>query len=124
MHKKLEAELVSLAHSILQMKDKEQAIALKEKAKDLYEKLSVLVFVEEYINTNSSIDKSKEELLNKLQHINDILEADKPIPQQDIIQEVNKTIQAEVSKPVQEEEEDNIFEPKFDSVRIDILEVD
>ncbi len=45
MHKKLEAELVSLAHSILQMKNKDEVLALKEKARLIYEKLSVLVFV-------------------------------------------------------------------------------
>ena len=33
MHKKLEADLMSLARSILKMKNKEDVLALKEKAK-------------------------------------------------------------------------------------------
>ena len=49
MHKKLAADLTSLAHSILQMKNKEDVFALKAKAHEAYEKLAVLAFVEEYI---------------------------------------------------------------------------
>ena len=49
MHKKLEAELMSIAHTILQMKNKNDVVALKEKARVLYERLSVLSFVDEYL---------------------------------------------------------------------------
>lgn len=47
MKKKLEAELISLAHRILQLKNKEDIAVLQEEARKLYEKLSVLRFVEE-----------------------------------------------------------------------------
>ena len=50
MHKKLESELISLAHSILQMKNKDDVSALLEKASEIHEKLSVLAFVENYVN--------------------------------------------------------------------------
>jgi len=66
MHKKLEADLMSLAHSILKMKNKEDVFALKEKSKAIYEKLSMLAFVEEYINTTPGLDVSKEELVEKV----------------------------------------------------------
>jgi hypothetical protein len=66
MHKKLEADLMSLAHSILKMKNKEDVFALKEKSKDLYERLSMLSFVEEYVNTTPSLEVSKEELVEKV----------------------------------------------------------
>ena len=49
MHKKLEAELVSLANSILQMKNMDDVNALHKKSQDIYEKLTVLQFVENYI---------------------------------------------------------------------------
>lgn len=65
MHKKLEAELVSIAHSILQMKNREDAIALHEKAQQVYEKLSVLTFVDRYMETTPNISETKEELLEK-----------------------------------------------------------
>lgn len=47
MKKKLEAELISLAHRILQLKNKSEISVLQEEARKLYEKLSVLRFVEE-----------------------------------------------------------------------------
>ncbi|CAM1361045.1 hypothetical protein [Tenacibaculum xiamenense] len=66
MHKKLASDLTSLAHSILKMKNKEDVLALKEKAYEVYEKLSVLAYVEEYINTTPNADVTKEELINKV----------------------------------------------------------
>lgn len=63
MHKKLENDLMSLAHSVLQMKNKEDVFALKKIAQDIFEKLSLLAFVEEYVNTTPNLDKTKEELL-------------------------------------------------------------
>ena len=62
MHKKLESDLISLAHSILQMKNKENVFLLKQKAHEIYEKLSVLAFVEEYVNATPNLKDTKEEL--------------------------------------------------------------
>lgn len=67
MHKKLEADLISLAHSILQMKNKEDVFALKEKSKSIYEKLSMLAFVEEYVNTTPNLKTPKEELISQIE---------------------------------------------------------
>lgn len=63
MHKKLESELISIAHKILKMKNKEDVFALKEASKQIYEKLTMLAFVEEYINTTPNAEESKEELV-------------------------------------------------------------
>lgn len=63
MHKKLESELISLAHSILQMKNKDDVFALLEKASEIHEKLSVLAFVENYVNTTPNLEETKEELV-------------------------------------------------------------
>lgn len=70
MQKKLEAELVSLAHNILQMKNKNDVVALKEKAQQLYERLSVLAFVDEYLNTTPNALETKDELVSKIDEIN------------------------------------------------------
>ncbi|QXP71383.1 hypothetical protein H0I29_04675 [Polaribacter sp. R2A056_3_33] len=67
MHKKLEADLMSLAHSILQLKNKEDVFALKEKSKEIYEKLSLLAFVEEYINTTPNLEVTKEDLIENVE---------------------------------------------------------
>ncbi|MGY0407683.1 MAG: hypothetical protein ACWIPJ_04925 [Polaribacter sp.] len=58
---------MSLAHSILQLKNKEDVFALKEKAKEMYEKLSMLAFIEEYINTTPNLEETKEELVAKVE---------------------------------------------------------
>ncbi|MBL0014522.1 MAG: hypothetical protein IPP30_12725 [Flavobacterium sp.] len=47
MKKKLEAELISIAHRILKLKNKSDIIQLHQETQKLYEKLSVLRFVEE-----------------------------------------------------------------------------
>ena len=67
MHKKLKSDLISLAHSILQMKNKEDVLALKEKSQEIHEKLSLLAFVEEYVNTTPNNNVTKEELLEKVE---------------------------------------------------------
>ena len=47
MKKKLEAELISIAHRILKLKNKSDIIQLHQETQKLYEKLSVLRFLEE-----------------------------------------------------------------------------
>lgn len=47
MKKKLEADLISIAHRILKLKNKSELIQLHQETQKLYEKLSVLRFVEE-----------------------------------------------------------------------------
>ena len=48
MKKKLEAELISIAHKILQLKDDSSVAQLQEQARQLYEKLSILNFAESH----------------------------------------------------------------------------
>ncbi len=67
MHKKLISELNSLAHDILKMRDKDDVFALKVKASKVYEKISVLAYIEEYINTTPQATETKEELLAKIE---------------------------------------------------------
>lgn len=113
MHKKLEAELVSLAHSILQMKNRNEALALKEKAKDIYEKLSVLTFIDDYLATTPNLKISKEELLKKIE---------KEVSNIEETSSVDTSTTKELEQEVKTEEVKNedIFEPKFDAVKIDI----
>jgi hypothetical protein len=49
------------------MKNKENVFLLKQKAYEIYEKLSVLAFVEEYVNTTPGIKVKKEELILKVE---------------------------------------------------------
>jgi len=50
MKKKLEAELTSIAHRILQMKNKSDLVQLHQETQKLYEKLSVLRFVDQHFS--------------------------------------------------------------------------
>lgn len=50
MKKKLESELISIAHRVLKLKGKEDTVQLHLEAQKLYEKLSILRFYEENIN--------------------------------------------------------------------------
>ena len=50
MKKKLEAELISIAHRILKLKNKDEIIQLHQETQKLYEKLTVLRFVEEHFS--------------------------------------------------------------------------
>ena len=47
MKKKLEADLISIAHRILKLKNRSELVQLHQETQKLYEKLSVLKFVEE-----------------------------------------------------------------------------
>lgn len=50
MKRKLEAELISIAHRILKLKNKSELAQLQQETLKLYEKISVLRFVEENFN--------------------------------------------------------------------------
>ena len=95
MHKKLEADLMSLAHSILKMKNKDDVFALKEISKEVYEKLSMLAFVEEYVNSTPNLETSKEKLLEQVKTAFD----NKEISKQPVL-EVEKDV-----KPFKQENE-------------------
>ena len=69
MHRKLEAQLVSLANSILQMKNKDDLNALHTKAQEIQEKLAVLKFVDTYFETGSNFSVSKEEIIHKIEEV-------------------------------------------------------
>ena len=69
MHKKLKAELVSLAHSILEMKNNIDVAELHNKAHNIYEKLTILKFVDSNINNMSTNEVISEEIVDKIEPI-------------------------------------------------------
>jgi len=108
MHKRLETDLISLAHSILQMKNKADVFALKEKSRVIYEKLSLLAFVEEYVNTTPDEELSKNELLSKVEKALELkeLKVTDEAPVSEIVTEVSQeevdTVLEEVDTVMQE----------------------
>ncbi|WP_271405743.1 hypothetical protein [Tenacibaculum soleae] len=99
MHKKLASDLTSIAHSILQMKNKEDVFVLKQKAHEVYEKLSVLAYVEEYINNTPNSLKTKEELMQSV-----------------LLAEENKLKDNKVKAVIEKVEE--VFEPKKEDTAV------
>jgi hypothetical protein len=132
MHKKLEAELVSLAHSILQMKNREDVYALHAKAHKIYEKLSVLKFVEDYVMTTPQAVRNKDEILEALQRQleaveekpaleaeaeNDPLPEPEPVAEDQIPEELEPELEAEAvveeETPPEPEAEEEAEEEAF-----------
>ena len=81
MNKKLEADLISIAHAILKLKDKEDVIRVHELVSELHEKLSALKFMNEHfeekkptVGTDSSFFESMDQVFNN--EISDAVELD------------------------------------------------
>ncbi len=104
MHKKLILELNSLAHDILKMSDKSNIFVLKEKASKVYEKVSILAYIEEYIATTPNVKESKEELISKFEKPQNVSEIDVEV---DKIQEIDNNKKTEIDK-IKEISEENI----------------
>lgn len=127
MHKKLEAELVSLAHSILQMKNKDDVNALHKKAHDIYEKLSVLKFVDEYINTTPNAIETKEEIIGKIETVStedikkDLLEEVEIKEEVFKVEEVEEKITESIERKALIEEE--VFSADNDMIKDDRKEL-
>ena len=114
MKKRLEAELISIAHRILKLKNKSEVDQLLSETRKLYETLSVLKFVEE----NMGIVQPKMDVADIEEKLNvafdkeiENVEIEKPIIKASVFEEVNSETEAElkesfddVEKPILEEE--------------------
>ncbi|WP_106791880.1 hypothetical protein [Aquimarina sp. Aq78] len=114
MKKKLEAELISIAHRILQLKDKTTLSQLQEEARELYEKLTILNFSESHFaGPQPTIGQIKEAL--------DTNEPDAPDTsnEPDELKKVEQKIKAIIDpKPISDKKEESVPEqfslPKSD----------
>ena len=102
MKKKLEAELISIAHRILKLKNKSELVQLHQESQKLYEKLSVLLFVEEnFAGLQPTIGKSE---------AYEVLETAFEDSQEEISQEAK--VASEAEKIVSEDKENHTEEIK------------
>lgn len=122
MKKKLEAELVSIAHRILQHKDHTTVAQLQEEARLVYEKLTVLRFSETHFSEAQPTIGKVISALN--------IEVDKPIeivtPKVETpVTEVPLTIVDHLEEEIDEKEEDDVtakideVTPTFDDALLD-----
>lgn len=104
MKKKLEAELLSIAHRVLRLKNKDDIGQLQQEALRLYEKLTVLKFVEESLGNP---DKAEAKAIAE-QKLEEAYEAPVTPTVQPVVTEEPKA--DEVEDEVQEEE-NSVAEP-------------
>lgn len=106
MKKKLEAELISIAHRILKLKNKSELIQLHQESQKLYEKLSVLLFVEEnFTGSQPTIGRSEAYEILETAFDNDEVPGKVEMDvQEEIALEAEKTIEEAPKEEVQEEE--------------------
>lgn len=101
MKKKLEAELISIAHRILKLKNKSELVQLQQETQKLYEKLSVLRFVEENFGDAKPTIGYKE--------VEEKLEATFEEKQEEVVEETPSKEEVEETA-VAETPEENVFE--------------
>jgi len=100
------------------MKNRSEASALKNKAREIYEKLAILTFVEDYMATNPNLNISKVELLGKMESA---LKNEERVHSEEVNVEQSLVENSETNTDeLEQKEEEDIFVPKFDSVKIDI----
>lgn len=108
MKKKLEADLISIAHRILKLKNKEDLTQLHLETQKLYEKLSVLKFVEE----NFSDVKPTIGNANIQEVVNAALENESEEEEVEVAPEEIE-IQSELVEEIQDEVEEEMEEEDF-----------
>lgn len=120
MKKKLESELISIAHRVLKLKNRSETRQLQEESKKLYEQLTILRFYEENFEALKE-EISQEALEAKLENpvVQEVVTAEKQVLEEkgevaaDIIEE-------ETNEPIQRE--DDIQAPQvalFDGVQME-----
>lgn len=121
MKKKLEAELISIAHRVLKLKNRSETKQLQEEARKLYEQLTVLRFYEE--NFEAVKDEiSITELENKLQQPTAFVEEavvtknEDKISKEEVIETSNDDVEEE---PILKEDIIKEQPALFDGVLID-----
>ena len=114
MKKKLEADLISIAHRILKLKNKEDLAQLHLETQKLYEKLSVLKFVEENFSDvkptigNSNIQELVNDALENEQEVEEVEIAVAP-EEIEIQPELVEEIEEEVEEEIEEEETEDEY---------------
>ncbi|MEW5676746.1 hypothetical protein ABGT15_10565 [Flavobacterium enshiense] len=124
MKKKLEAELISIAHRILKLKGKEDVVLLHQEAQKLYEKLSILRFYEENFEALKPT-LTHEELEDKIEiaYEEKAVVVEEPKAKEEVAEEI---VQEEVTTPELTTEELPVEEEKIlvGQVEIDESELD
>lgn len=117
MKKKLEAELISIAHRILQLKHKEDVRELHHETQKLYEKLSVLLFVEENfseVKPTIGIHEIEAKLEKAFDFDEKIVVAEIKEENEELV--VESKVETEAAEPIAKKEEPKASKEKAEAV--------
>ena len=115
MKKRISAELISIAHRILKLKNHSETVQLQQEAKNLYDQLTILRFYEENFEMVKN-EISEEVLEAKLERKQaDIFE--QPIP---VVEGIAPEKEVEVETPIVEE---NVEETPIEEEKIVVAEL-
>ncbi len=117
MKKRLEAELISIAHRILKLKNKAEVDQLYKETQKLYETLTVLKFYQDNFESVKS-DITQDVLEEKLEQSNLVIEAEELIAEEK--NSVEET-QVEAESPVEVVEEEAEVEEEEDATDDDLM---
>ncbi|MFV8359104.1 hypothetical protein [Flavobacterium sp. LS1P3] len=113
MKKKLEADLISIAHRVLQLKNKSDINQLYLETQKLYEKLSVLRFVDEHFSEAkptigaAEIEQKIESIFNKIESVQPEAKA---VIEETVVEEIAETPLEQATTTDESESETNIVE--------------
>jgi hypothetical protein len=108
MKKRISAELISIAHRILKLKNHSETVQLQQEAKNLYDQLTILRFYEENFEMVKN-EISEEVLAEKLEgKPTEVFDA----PIQDKVVETPEEVKVEVAPEVEETNAEPIAEEK------------
>lgn len=113
MKKKLEGDLVSIAHRILKLKGREDVVALHKEAKEVFEKLSVLLFFEEQFK-DSVPDYADSSFFQTLENVYNHDKVEQNAEEDEIIRH---------SLVAEDPEQDELIEPLMETIRNMVAEM-
>jgi hypothetical protein len=136
MKKKLEADLISIAHRILKLKNKEDLTQLHLETQKLYEKLSVLKFVEENFSevkptignttiqelVNAALENETEVAPKEIEIQPELVEEEIEVEEEEEIEEDDFSDDEEETEEEESEEEEREFEPHFELFNVEEVE--
>ena len=103
MKKRVSAELISIAHRILKLKNHSETVQLQQEAKNLYDQLTILRFYEENFELVKN-EISEEVLEAKLEGKQaDIFEQPIPVVEEVAPAKEETVVDSEASEPIAEE---------------------
>ena len=134
MKKKLEADLISIAHRVLKLKGREDVILLHQEAQKLVEKLAILRFYEENIHVvkNEISEEAFEEKLMavapaqpqvivKKEEVTAETVAEKETPEKQVVSPKEETKVQEVTEEKSEQLEETKAQEKVDEAEEEIV---